>query len=281
MAVALSEQQGDGQDQGHAGDRDADGLDERFTFGLDLVREAGELALRHFQSLATLVVHRKGPRDVVSEADTEVEDLVRARLREAFPTDGFLGEETGSLEVDGSTGTWVVDPIDGTQPFVSGLRSWCVSIAYVREGRVELGFVNSPAADELFVGRRGGEATLNGAAITPHTGTSLTDGLVYVGASPRVTAEQVVPMVDRLLRAGGMFVRSGSGALGLCDVACGRLLGYVEPHINTWDCLGAVAVLEAAGCRVDYGDAAAELLHGGPIVAGPPAVFDLLVSLTG
>ncbi|GAB2572429.1 inositol monophosphatase family protein [Microlunatus antarcticus] len=271
MAVAMSPGTSGGDD----------GLDARFAFGLDLVREAGELALRHFRSLSTLVVHRKGPRDVVSEADTEVEDLIRARLRETFPDDGFLGEETGSLEVDGSAGTWVVDPIDGTQPFVSGLRSWCVSIAYVRAGRVELGFVNSPAADELFVGRRGGEATLNGVRITPHPGTTLLDGLVYVGASPRVTAEQVVPMIDRLLRAGGMFVRSGSGALGLCDVACGRLLGYVEPHINTWDCLGAIAVLEAAGCRVDYGDATAELLHGGPIVAGPPAVFDQLVSLTG
>ena len=105
---------------------------------------------------------------MVSEADTEVEDLIRARLREAFPADGFLGEETGSLEVDGSAGTWVVDPIDGTQPFVSGLRSWCVSIAYVRDGRVELGFVNSPAADELFVGRRGGEATLTASA-SPRT----------------------------------------------------------------------------------------------------------------
>ncbi|HEY0239397.1 MAG TPA: inositol monophosphatase [Friedmanniella sp.] len=258
-----------------------DGLDARFAFGHALVREAGALAMAHFGRLATLVVHRKGARDVVSEADTEVEDLVRARIREAFPSDGFLGEETGLLEVDGSTGTWVVDPIDGTQPFVSGLRSWCVSIAYVRDGRAELGFVFNPAAAELFEGRRGGAATLNGVAINPHPGTTLLDGLVYVGASPRVTAEQVVPMVDRLLRAGGMFVRSGSGALGLCDVACGRLLGYVEPHINTWDCLGAVAVLEAAGCRVDYGDAAAELLHGGPIVAGPPAVFDQLVSLAG
>ena len=94
MAVAVDDrQQGDGQQD--------DGLDERFAFGLALVEEAGALALEHFRSLSTLVVHRKGPRDVVSEADTDVEDLIRARLREAFPADGFLGEETGSLEVDG------------------------------------------------------------------------------------------------------------------------------------------------------------------------------------
>ncbi len=76
-----------------------------------------------------------------------------------------------------------------------------------------------------------------------------------------------------------MFVRGGSGALGLCDVACGRLIGYVEPHINSWDCLGAVAVLEAAGCLVNdflVGDA---LLKGNRIVAGPPAVYDQLLAL--
>jgi myo-inositol-1(or 4)-monophosphatase len=78
-----------------------------------------------------------------------------------------------------------------------------------------------------------------------------------------------------------MFVRGGSGALGLCDVACGRLIGYVEPHINSWDCLGAVAVLEAAGFRVNDFLAGDALLKGNQIVAGPPAVYDQLVALLG
>jgi myo-inositol-1(or 4)-monophosphatase len=172
-----------------------------------------------------------------------------------------------------------VDPIDGTQPFVNGLRSWCVSIAYVYDGRVEFGLVFNPAADELFVGGRSCGASRNGRAITPSTATSLSEGVTYLGASPRVGPEQVVPVLERLLRANGMFVRGGSGALGLCDVACGRLLGYVEAHINAWDCLGAVGVLEGAGCRVSeflVGDA---LLRGNRIVAGPPAVYDQLESL--
>lgn len=141
--------------------------------------------------------------------------------------------------------------------------------------------VKNPATGELFTGGTWFAAQLNGAPIAPHPGSSLTDGLTYLGASPRVRPEQVVPVLDRLLRAGGMFVRGGSGALGLCDVACGRLLGYVEAHINSWDCLGAVAVLRASGCRVnDYlaGDA---LLSGNRIVAGPPAVYDQLAALLG
>ncbi|MDT7573917.1 MAG: monophosphatase, partial [Pseudonocardiales bacterium] len=71
------------------------------------------------------------------------------------------------------------------------------------------------------------------------------------------------------------------GALTLCYVACGRLLGYVEPHINSWDCLGGLAVVDAAGARTnDYlrGDA---LANGNRIVAGTPAVYDALDAVLG
>lgn len=258
-----------------------DDLDARLTFARDLIREAGQLALGYFAQVGTLPVHSKGLQDVVTAADVAVEELIRDRITRRFPDDAFLGEETGHANLAGATGIWVVDPIDGTQPFVSGLATWCVSVAYVRDGSVPLGLVLNPAADELFVGAVGRPATRNDQEIRPHPGRALPDGLTYLGCSPRVGADQVVPVLDRLLRGGGMYVRHGSGALGLCDVACGRLLGYVEPHINSWDCLGAVAVLQAAGARVsDFltGDA---LLRGNPIVAGPPAVFDALVAVLG
>lgn len=259
----------------------SDDVEQRHALARKVIDEAGRLALDYFGRVGELAVHSKGIQDMASEADLAVEQLVRSRLEEAFPEDAFLGEETGRSDFAGAAGIWVVDPIDGTQPFLSGLRSWCISIAYVRDGEVAFGLVNNPAMEELFAGSTRGGATRNGEPIHPHPGRSVMDGLTYLGASPRVGADQVVPVLDRLLRAGGMFVRGGSGALGLCDVACGRLLGYVEPHINSWDCLGAVAVLNAAGCRVnDYlaGDA---LLKGNRIVAGPPAVFDELDAILG
>ncbi|HEY5821349.1 MAG TPA: inositol monophosphatase [Propionibacteriaceae bacterium] len=254
---------------------------ERYAFARQLITDAGEVALGYFRRVSTLTVNSKGLQDVVSEADVAVEVLIKERIAAAYPTDAFLGEETGHADFPGSTGIWVVDPIDGTQPFVSGLRTWCVSIAYVRGGQVIFGLVNNPAAAELFAGGVAIPATLNDDPITPHPGRSLTDGLTYLGCSPRITADQIVPVLDRLLRSGGMYVRNGSGALGLCDVACGRLVGFVEPHINSWDCLGAVGVLLAAGVVVsDYltGDA---LLSGNPIVAGPGAVFDDLTAVLG
>jgi len=256
-----------------------DELQPRLDFARELIYAAGDVAMGYFERLATLTVSNKGVQDVVSEADVEVERLIKARIAEVWPTDAFLGEETGHAasgsagQSPGSTGIWVVDPIDGTQPFLSGLGTWCVSIAYVRSGQVQFGLVNAPAHRELFVGGRGVPATRNELPIHLHPGRALTDGMTYLGCSARVTADDIVPVFDRLMRRRGMYVRNGSGALGICDVACGRLLGMIEPHINSWDCLGGIAVLEAAGgVTNDYlvGDA---LLAGNWLVATTPALY--------
>jgi myo-inositol-1(or 4)-monophosphatase len=254
---------------------------DRFDFAQTLIIEAGNLALQYFANVTELSVISKGAQDMVSEADLAVEALIRERLMTAYPSDAYLGEETGHAHGSSDSGIWVVDPIDGTQPFLSGLSSWCISIAYVRSNDVLLGMVNNPAAGQLFIGGLGRTAELNGRPIAPREAHSLGDGLTFLGCNPRLRPEQVVPVLDRLLRAGGMFVRSGSGALGLCDVACGRLIGYVEAHINSWDCLGAVAVCTSAGARVSDYLSNDGLLQGGPIVASSPQVYDQLVAVLG
>ena len=254
---------------------------ERFEFAQNLIIEAGDLALQYFASVNELSIMSKGAQDMVSEADIAVEKLIRNRLMAEYPADGYLGEETGHEAASGDSGIWVVDPIDGTQPFLSGLSTWCISIAYVRSNEVLLGMVNNPAAGELFIGGVGRTAELNGQPIAPRQDASVGDGLTYLGCNPRLRPEQVVPVLDRLLRAGGMFVRNGSGALGLCDVACGRLIGYVEAHINSWDCLGGIAVCRSAGVRVSDYLTADSIFVGGPLVAGLPQVFDQLVVVLG
>lgn len=258
---------------------DSAALDDRFAFGSALVREAGELALGFFRRLDSLTIQSKGPQDMASEADVQTEVLIRDRLKGRFPDDAFLGEETGRSEIGASRGIWVVDPIDGTQPFISGMTSWCVSIAFVLDGVVQMGFVASPARGEVFVGGRGRGATLNGALIRVSTATRLNNGIVGVGYSPRVTPDLFLPVFEGLLRAGGTFYRDGSGALALCYVACGRLIGYVETHINSWDCLGALAVIEAAGGTANDFLAGEALWQGNRLVAGPPALYPELTRL--
>ena len=256
-------------------------LDARFAFAAELVDEAGALALGFFGQRESLHITSKGRQDMASEADVNIERLIGGRLAERFPGDAFLCDETGRAEVEDAEGIWVVDPIDGTQPFVQGLTSWCVSIAYVRDGAVEMGFVNAPARDESFVGRRGEGATLDGVPIAVSDASRLDAGILGVGYSPRIGARDIVPVIERVLQDGAMFYRDGSGTLDLCYVACGRLIGYVEPHIMAWDSLAAVAILEGAGGRVSDMLAGDAMWEGAPIVASTPALYPILAGYMG
>jgi len=254
-------------------------LTARYEFASSLIKDAGQLALDYFHRLGTLTIKQKGEQDMASEADLNVETLIRDRLRSRFPEDAFLGEETGRSEFSVGQGVWVVDPIDGTQPFINGLAGWCVSIAFVLNGTLEMGLVYGPARAELFQGCRGQPATLNDNPIQVGKASRLTDGILGVGYSPRVKPDEFLPLFSRLLQHGSMFYREGCGALALCYVAAGRLIGYVEPHINSWDCLGALAVVQAAGGVINDFLADDGLWNGNRVIAGPPSLYPTLVGL--
>lgn len=251
----------------------------RRDFAAGLIREAGALALGYFRARDSLTVKAKGLQDLASEADLNTELLIRGRLAEAFPGDAFLGEETGVTAHAPGQGIWVVDPIDGTQPFLSGMDSWCVSMAFVQDGILRFGLVFAPVRDELFLGGEGVPATLNGQPMPRHPGQSLREGITGFGYSPRVPLDRFLPPFTRFLQAGGTFFRNGSGALMLCDVAAGRLIGYIEVHINSWDCLGAIAVIRAAGLETNDFLADDGLYRGNPVLAGNTAVLAELTAL--
>jgi myo-inositol-1(or 4)-monophosphatase len=247
-------------------------IDERFGFALDLIKEAGALALSYYRDLGPLDIHMKGPQDHFSEADVLTERLIRDALARRFPGDGFVGEESAFGEESSGSPmgagdpVWVVDPIDGTQPFLLELPTWCVSIF-------------SPATDELFAARRGAGATLNTRPARVREAHALTDGLTTVGCSPRTQPADLGVIMERLLAGGGMFHRTGSGAISLCYVAAGRMIGYLEMHINSWDCLAAILIIEEAGGRVSPFLAVNGVSGGGPIVAASPGVYDQVAAL--
>jgi myo-inositol-1(or 4)-monophosphatase len=251
-------------------------LSARYAFALQLVREAGEIAHDYFKRRDSLTIKSKGLQDMASEADLNTELHIKQRLSETFPDDAFLGEETGITEFSADQGIWVVDPIDGTQPFVSGMSSWCVSIAYVQGNDLKFGTVYAPVRDELFAGGQGFPATLNGRPVEKHPGRTLQQGIVATGYSPRVAPETFLPIFERFLKQGGVFYRDGSGALMLSYVAAGRLLGYIEPHINSWDCLGAIAVIRAAGLMTNDFLADDGLNKGNCVIAGNADIYAAL-----
>jgi len=259
---------------------DTAAVQDRYTYVQELARDAGRLAYDFYKRRTDLAIESKGLQDVVSIADKKVEELIRARLEERFPNDGFLGEETGA-SAGGTPGqaVWVVDPIDGTACFLGGMPTWCVSIALVLNGEIEIGVIYDPNVDELYAARRGGGTWLNGKRQPLPPAQSLKDGLFGTGFSHRSPPQDIVPFVDGLLRAGGMFMRNGSGALMLAYVAVGRLVGYYEPHINSWDSLaGLLLVREAGGWTCDF-LADDGLTRGNVCAAAAPAVAKTVQAL--
>ncbi len=255
-------------------------LDARFLAAQDVARDGGRLALRHFRNRDALTVEMKGAQDMVSKADREVEALIHGRLSMHFPGDGFLGEEGGAS--DGTSGgLWVVDPIDGTAGFVVGIPVWCVSIAFVAGDEIEIGVVYDPNADEMFATRRGRGAGLNGAPIRASTAMSLDEGTVGIGYSPRTGPRQAVAAIERLLDAGGMYQCNGSCALALAYVAGGRLIGYYEAHIFSWDCLAGIALVRETGGWTNDFLAGDGLMRGNPIIVAAPGLEDAMKNVAG
>ena len=249
-----------------------DRLAERATAAETIALAAGRLAAGYFRSPA-LKRESKGRQDFVSEADRAVERLIRTEIAGRFPDDGLLGEEEDRHW--GRSGiTWVFDPIDGTASFLSGIAAWTVSVAVVGADRVLAGVVHDPMAGETFVAVRGGGASLNGHRLPPLSRRRLDQGSVGIGFAFRSGVPAFAEVVAALLQAGGMFYRNGSGASMLAQVAAGRLIGYYEPHMNAWDCLAGLLLVEEAGGRVrDY--SVTEMLEaGGEVLCGAPGVFE-------
>lgn len=248
----------------------------RLEHACAIARQGGALALRYFNARDTLVIEAKAsPQDVVSRADREVEDLIRAAILSDFPDDAILGEEADAIF--GTSGfTWVIDPIDGTMPFLSGIPQWCVAIALVRGDQTMAAVTFAPAMDVLFSAQRGRGAFANGNRCSIPAAMDLTGAMTAIGASHRIPPAVIAATVDDLIAKGGMFYRNGSGALMLAQVACGQLAGYLEHHMNAWDCLGGLLMITEAGGRVLDPDMPAMLATGGPVLGAAPKAYDTL-----
>lgn len=249
--------------------------DKRAEVATRIAEEAGRLAQEYFRKRDTLVVDKKGAQDWVSEADRNVEVFIRDRISEAYPDDGVVGEEHAPKP--GTSGfDWVIDPIDGTTNFVNGIPAWTIVLAVVAEGQTQLGVIHDPNAGETFAAEKGAGATLNSAPIRVALDVELASGTVSVGYSNRVDAAHVVPVIAALVEKGALYHRNASGALSLAYVAAGRLLGYVEEHMNAWDCLAGQLMVAEAGGRIEDQDARDMIRVGGRVIVGTPSVFETL-----
>lgn len=241
-----------------------------------IVREAGALALAHFRD-PQLEIEQKGEQDYVTAVDRAVEVLIVEGLRRDFPEDAFFGEE-GGLQVGASEARtlWVIDPIDGTTNYARGLPLWCISVALVHDGGIAIGLVFNPVSDEFYSAVSGQGAFCNGRAIAVSGASQPQRARIGLGFSFRRPPALHLKAIERLLEARCEYARFGSGALGLAFVADGRFDGYWESHINAWDVLAGICLVQEAGGWCNDFLADGGLLEGNMILACSPALRHFL-----
>lgn len=239
-----------------------------------MAREAGALLLERFRRPARGLAAKSSETDPVSDADRAAEALIERELRRERPTDGLLAEEGAAAEAAGGR-RWIVDPLDGTVNFLYGQAAWCVSVALEDERGLLAGVVHDPARGETFRALRGGGAELNGEPIAVREEDRL--GTALVGTGFGYAAERRASQAELLLRVLPRvrdIRRGGSAALDLAWVAAGRLDGYYERGLKTWDWAAGRLLVEEAGGAVAR-------LEGEPLglAAASPALLPQLVEL--
>jgi len=222
-----------------------------------IARGAGRIIMRHFA--APVPTELKSSRiDIVTAADREAEVYIAAELLRRFPAHHLVGEEHGSqgAPADQAPFHWFVDPIDGTVNFASKLPHFCTSIAMTTPDREPLlAVIYDPTRDELFTAVRGGGAKLNGRPLRVTGTRELIDAVVTSGfpydkhSNPDNNLREWTAFLSRIRGER----RLGSAALDLCYVAAGRLDGYWEKDLKTYDVMAGILLVREAGGRVsDY-----------------------------
>ncbi|MCX8229371.1 MAG: inositol monophosphatase family protein [Planctomycetota bacterium] len=241
-------------------------------------RKAGNLLLEWSKRLTAEEVRSKSvSRDLVTEADLASEAILISALKEVFPEDGFLAEETGSENLE-APHVWYVDPLDGTNNFVHGLPMYAVSLARVTNGVPDVAVVFIPRLQEMFTATKGGGSFLNDRRIEVSGTTELLEAMLATGFPYRrhKLLENNLENFQRLFLQQRGVRRMGSAACDLAYVACGRLDAYWELHLSPYDVAAGGLLVSEAGGTVDTIFSGGSWLHGKNILAAPP---DLLGKL--
>ncbi|MGH2417401.1 MAG: inositol monophosphatase family protein [Candidatus Limnocylindria bacterium] len=260
---------------------------DELAFATDLARRAGAVLIDSYERLER--IDYKSKRDVVTDADYASEHLVIGAIKERYPDDAILAEESGEhagvLRDDGSHNgrTWVIDPLDGTVNYANGIPFYCVSIGLVVDDTPSVGVILDPARDDLYAATADGPATLDGKPIHASAKETLSDyvvSLAVIGRGGLMRERRVAPLI-RIHR------RMGSAALALAYVANGRFDAFVQNGgLSPWDVAAAGLIAQRAGAVVTD-------LGGGPwwkpnligpranVVAAPPAQHGALLELLG
>ena len=243
-------------------------------------RRGGAVLIRHLNKLDKIKVEKKGHNDFVSDADRAAEAAVIEEIHKHYPDHAILAEESG---VSGDSDTvWIIDPLDGTTNFLHGFPQFCVSIGVQVKGRTEAAAVYDPMRQEIFTASRGNGATLDDRKIRVSGRREMEHALIGTGFPFRQADTDTGPyltMLGKVVRNTAGVRRPGAAALDLCYVAAGRLDGFWETGLKTWDLAAGALIIREAGGIVSGLDGSEDYLDKGHILCGTPKIYAGLARL--
>ncbi len=232
----------------------------------DGAQEAGTLALARFRQPQEVGV--KGRGNLVTETDLEVEKNLTEELTREFPEHRVLSEETAA-DTDTAGWVWVIDPIDGTRNFVSGIPFFCVNIALCHDGLPVLAVTHDPNHGETFWAVRGGGAWVNDQPVRASDEPTVQASVLGVDLGYDDQRGQAMLQLVRLLHPGLQCVRTpGSAALGLAYSACARFGLFIHNDLAPWDVAAALLLVPEAGGTITDRDGKPATLRSRAVVAG-------------
>lgn len=224
-------------------------------------------------------IKEKGMCDFVTAVDEAVQNFIQKELQLLYPDILFMGEESTEASIDMNRLVWVLDPVDGTTNLIHDYKNSAISLALLDKKEVIAGIIYDPYLDEMYFAEKGKGAYLNEQPIHVSNAKSISESLIAIGTSPYYKNEAAdnFKTFEKIYMDCQDIRRTGSAALDLAHIACGRIEGYLEKKLKIWDfAAGALIVREAGGCVFDYEGNDRTMEPIGDVVAGNGSVAKIL-----
>ncbi len=253
-----------------------------FSTELKVARTAADAAaeiINKYQHEHSFSINYKGKNDLVTEADLKAEKEILSIIREEYPEDQILAEETASEGLLPEDRTWLIDPIDGTTNFAHDFPVYCVSIALWEDREPKMGLVLEVSRQEYFTAITGNGAFLNGKPISVSNIENSTKSLIGTGFpyNDLSLIDNYLSFLRFLMENTQGVRRPGSAAYDLCCLAVGRYDGFFEYSLNPWDVGAAALVIKEAGGTISDWTGGNDWLFGKRIVAGNEIIHQFLL----
>ena len=200
--------------------------------------KASKILIRDFGEVEKLQVSLKGPNNFVTNADRKVEEIIIQELEKSKKNFSILTEESGFIKNKDKDNFWIIDPIDGTTNFLNGVPHFCISIALLFEKEIVAGVIYDPIKDEIFYAEKNGGSFLNNKSIRVSKKNNVSGCLYGVNFRKNLPENLIIR-------------NTGSAALDLAYVSCGRFDGCLQKNVNLWDIAAGTVLIKEAGGIVD------------------------------